>query len=234
MAKMHCMHVLYPHIHYMHGGIYKRVKEKGKRVWSMKEGSYVLIKKLLREYSLSNWCTLSLKSKVKGSIWSQSLSIYLKYFLTKACTNFESFGSKTPLVLPHDPHIVMDLRDIIKWWTRREEAVGRIKARIDQYIEMASSSNQEWWQSSSKWWDVRTTMLAWRRPSTALWRSRVNLMEGTLHSSLMHTKARWMKGTYLKHVKSRVSSELPPTTSKGGWSSFKKGRQRGPSSRKQY
>ena len=30
MFYMYCMHVLYPDMHYMHGGINKRVKEKGK------------------------------------------------------------------------------------------------------------------------------------------------------------------------------------------------------------
>ena len=54
MYSMHCMHVLYPHMRYMHGGIYKTGREKGKRVRSMNQGSYVLIKKLFREYLLSN------------------------------------------------------------------------------------------------------------------------------------------------------------------------------------
>ena len=34
MYPMHCMHVLYPHMRYMHGGIYKRGREKGNRVRS--------------------------------------------------------------------------------------------------------------------------------------------------------------------------------------------------------
>ena len=34
MYPMHCMHVLYPHMCYMHGGIYKRGREKGNKVRS--------------------------------------------------------------------------------------------------------------------------------------------------------------------------------------------------------
>ena len=43
MFYTHCMHVLYPHMHYIHGGIYKRGEEG-----SIKEASYVLIKKLIK------------------------------------------------------------------------------------------------------------------------------------------------------------------------------------------
>ena len=46
MENMHSMHVLYPHMHYMHGGIYKRVKEEGKRGRSINQASYVLNQEL--------------------------------------------------------------------------------------------------------------------------------------------------------------------------------------------
>ena len=39
MYPMHCMHVLYPHMRYMHGGIYKREREKGNRVRKIKKSS---------------------------------------------------------------------------------------------------------------------------------------------------------------------------------------------------
>ena len=35
MYPMRCMHVLYPHMRYRHGGIYKRGREKGNRVRSL-------------------------------------------------------------------------------------------------------------------------------------------------------------------------------------------------------
>ena len=54
-------------------------------------------------------CLLNLKWRVQSQ--SQSLPIYLKYFLAKASTNIESFQSRTPTVPPHDPHIVTDLHD---------------------------------------------------------------------------------------------------------------------------
>ena len=53
--------------------------------------------------------SLSPKSKVKGFNLDPNLfSIYLKYSLAKASTNFKSFQSRTPAVPPHDPHIVTD------------------------------------------------------------------------------------------------------------------------------
>ena len=44
MAIMHCMHVLHPHMHHMHGGIYKRKedKEMGGINQFMYQSSYVL------------------------------------------------------------------------------------------------------------------------------------------------------------------------------------------------
>ena len=39
LYPMHCMHVLYPHMHYVHGGIYKKGREKGNRVHKIKKSS---------------------------------------------------------------------------------------------------------------------------------------------------------------------------------------------------
>ena len=58
MANMHCMHVLHPHMHHMHGGIYKRVEESSKKKLMKNLGK-------IRNLLSYCWCILSLKSKVK-------------------------------------------------------------------------------------------------------------------------------------------------------------------------
>ena len=50
MYPMHCMHVLYPHIRYMHGGIYKRGKKKEIGFAKLRnQASFVLIQKLIKK-----------------------------------------------------------------------------------------------------------------------------------------------------------------------------------------
>ena len=123
LHAFHVLHALYVCLVPSHAlyawGNHKRgkEKEKGENQWfdqSINQASYVLNQELNinknPNYLIGDVsCLHTLKWRVQSQ--SQSLSIYLKYFLAKASTNFESFRSRIPMVPPHDPHIVMDFHD---------------------------------------------------------------------------------------------------------------------------